>query len=89
MFYTSSFHSQLKASEIRVTNGTLETCYDPRGALYSVPRFVFSDPVNVVDGPDFEEEKFKQHHGAVVTMNLKFRLSSSVSCYRCLLSALS
>lgn len=38
----------LEAAEVRVPHGTLEQCYDSRGAMYSVPRYCFSDPTNVV-----------------------------------------
>lgn len=69
----------LQASEIRVMGGSLDVCYDARGTQYNVPRYVYSDPTNVVDDTSFLDAKFKQHSGPVTPLTIKLKLSSSVS----------
>ena len=72
----------LEAADVRVPNGDLSVCFDSLGALYQIPRWVYSTPSNVLS----EEEAAsaarltrKEHSGAVVSLQLVLRLSPSSS----------
>lgn len=70
----------LEAAQLRVPHGTLETVYDSRGRMYSVPPFVWSTPRNVMSDEEaarIAAAKRKKFVGKVKPLPLFARLSTT------------
>lgn len=69
----------IEASGISTPSGSLDTCYDETGYLYKIPRFCYSDPVELTEGNQAVElvavEVSKKDKGTGSPVKLKVRVN--------------